>query len=307
MTWYSRQSGGWELYQRQFDASGPIGNDTRIGAWGGTWGPAWASQSVALRDGGYVTVWQANDGSGNGNDAYVQRFADNGTVIGTPIRANSYRVNEQGSPTVAATADGGFVVGWQSAGQDGSGQGVYAQRFDSTGTRVGSEFRMSDSTVGDQSLPSLAPTPDGGFIGTWGGAAATVKLYQGVSTSGTVQGTSGNDVFVSTAMQEAFAGGAGADIFRFLTPNLGGDAILDFQSGQDRIEVVGSAFDNLPVGSLAAGRFALNAPTDTDDRFIFNTSTGVLSYDTDGTGSMAATAIAMLNVRTLAATDIWVV
>ncbi|NUB04209.1 hypothetical protein GBZ48_33915 [Azospirillum melinis] len=306
VTWYTRQSGSWELYQRQFDASGAGGSESRITAWGGSWGPAWASQSVALKGGGYVTVWQSNDGSGNVNDVYVQRFADNGALLGAPIRVNSYRLGEQSSPTVAATADGGFVVGWQSAGQDGSGLGIYAQRFDPVGGRVGNEFRLSDVTAGDQSLPSFAPTSDGGFIATWGGAAAVAKLYQSISTSGTVQGTAGNDVLVSTSAQEAFFGGQGADVFRFLGPDLGGDAILDFQSGIDRIEVLGSAFGSLPTGQLDAGRFALNAPGDADDRFVFNTATGVLSYDPDGTGTMAATAVALLNVRSLSASDIWV-
>ncbi|RJF78174.1 hypothetical protein D3877_23945 [Azospirillum cavernae] len=254
-----------------------------------------------------MTVWQSNDGSGNVNDTYAQRFADNGALLGGPIRVNSYRVGEQNSPTVAATADGGFVVGWQSADQDGSGQGSYAQRFDATGGRVGNEFRLSNVAAGDQSLPSFAPTPDGGFIATWGGTAGVARIFQGSTTSGNVLGTSADDLLVSTSMREAFVGGAGADVFRFETPDLGGDAILDFQCGQDRIEVMGSAFGGLPTGQLNAGRFALNAPVDADDRFVFNTTTGVLSYDPDGNGAMAATAIAALNVRTLSASDIWVV
>jgi hypothetical protein len=58
---------------------------------------------------------------------------------------------------------------------------------------------------------------------------------------------------------------------------------------------------------LAANRFALNAPTDADDVFIFNTTTKVLSYDADGNGAGAAVQLALMNVTTLSNTDIFVV
>jgi len=40
---------------------------------------------------------------------------------------------------------------------------------------------------------------------------------------------------------------------------------------------------------------------------VFNTRTGVLSFDADGTGAGAAVTIATLNVRTLSANDILVI
>ena len=46
---------------------------------------------------------------------------------------------------------------------------------------------------------------------------------------------------------------------------------------------------------------------DADDRLVFNTTTGALSYDRDSNGALSATTIALLNVRSLSATDIWVV
>ena len=50
----------------------------------------------------------------------------------TPTRRRSSR-----SPSVASDASGNFVVVWQSYGQDGSGYGIFGQRYDSAGVRSG--------------------------------------------------------------------------------------------------------------------------------------------------------------------------
>jgi hypothetical protein len=42
-----------------------------------------------------------------------------------------------GRPAVGAAADGSFVAAWESAGQDGDGRGIFAQRFDATGAPPG--------------------------------------------------------------------------------------------------------------------------------------------------------------------------
>ena len=40
-------------------------------------------------------------------------------------------------------ANGGFVVTWESSGQDNSGAGIYGQRYSATATRVGGEFPVN--------------------------------------------------------------------------------------------------------------------------------------------------------------------
>jgi Ca2+-binding RTX toxin-like protein len=65
-------------------------------------------------------------------------------------------------------ADGTFVAVWNSEFQDGDGWGVYAQRFDAALQTIGSEFRVNDTTDGDQLTPQVAALSDGGFVITWG-------------------------------------------------------------------------------------------------------------------------------------------
>ncbi|MNO77407.1 hypothetical protein D3C76_685150 [compost metagenome] len=52
------------------------------------------------------------------------------------MRVNSTTGDDQDTPTVAGLSDGGYVVSWMSYGQDGSGWGIYSQRFDANGNPV---------------------------------------------------------------------------------------------------------------------------------------------------------------------------
>src|SRR5262249_18344584 len=56
----------------------------------------------------------------------------------------------QSPHAVAMDAAGDYVVTWSSYGQDGSGWGVYAQRYDVNGKALGGEFRVNTTTLGDQ-------------------------------------------------------------------------------------------------------------------------------------------------------------
>ena len=46
--------------------------------------------------------------------------------------------------------DGDFVITWQSHGQDGSGWGIYAQRYNAAGVKQGTEFRVNTYTLSHQ-------------------------------------------------------------------------------------------------------------------------------------------------------------
>ena len=76
--------------------------------------------------------------------------------IGPEFPVNQAAAGTQGSPVVAADADGDFVVAWQSNGntagpdQDASGYGVYARRHNAAGAPLGGEFRVNVTTGEDQ-------------------------------------------------------------------------------------------------------------------------------------------------------------
>ncbi|MBL8396670.1 MAG: hypothetical protein JNL84_00795, partial [Candidatus Accumulibacter sp.] len=153
-----------------------------------------------LSDGGYVTVWQSNLQDGWNNGVYGQRYDAKGVPVGSEFQINTYTPGQQYEPTVAGLNGGGFVVAWRSDGQDGSGAGVYAQRFDGNGVPVGNEFLVNSTTSSNQYQPTIVGTADGGFVVAWYHDSASAGgdyydvFFQRYNASGVAQGgeTRGN-------------------------------------------------------------------------------------------------------------------
>ncbi|MGB7257037.1 MAG: hypothetical protein WBD48_03060, partial [Pseudolabrys sp.] len=122
--------------------------------------------AVAALGTGFVVAWASNAHPSFGYDVYGQLFENKSAKLGVEFLINTTRAKDQAQPAVAASASG-FVVAWSSAGQDGSGLGVYAQRFDASGAKLGGEFKVNTTTANDQSEPAVASFTDGGFVVVW--------------------------------------------------------------------------------------------------------------------------------------------
>lgn len=80
---------------------------------------------------------------------------------------NSHTPGSQLLPTIANLTNGGFVVSWRSDDQDGSGRGVYAQRYNSNYAADGGEFIVNTVTADDQQQPNAGGLTNGGFVIVW--------------------------------------------------------------------------------------------------------------------------------------------
>ncbi|HXU33982.1 MAG TPA: VCBS repeat-containing protein, partial [Thermoanaerobaculia bacterium] len=97
------------------------------------------------------------------------------TALSPSFRVSSAPEGHQTEPAVAADARGNSVVVWTSAatrplletGPDGSGSGIYAQRFDAAGSPLGGELRVNGLTPGDQHSPAVAMAANGQFLVVW--------------------------------------------------------------------------------------------------------------------------------------------
>lgn len=132
-------------------------------------GPQSRPDIAALQDGGYVIVWesegQESSLSPDEKGIYGQRFNANGDPEGYEFWVNAaYSRDNQSAPKVEALQDGGYIVIWQSRGQDGSGAGIYGQRFDSKGVAVENEFQVNTYSEGSQWNHDLVLLKDGGFV-----------------------------------------------------------------------------------------------------------------------------------------------
>lgn len=118
-----------------------------------------------------------------------------------------------------------------------------------------------------------------------------------------IKGNAGNDLLKGSAGKDKLTGGSGSDVFVFdvkpATNNV--DTITDFTTKVDKIALSDAIFAELDASvssSLDITQFyAATGATkghDADDRIVYDTKSGALYYDEDGSGSTAAVKIAII-------------
>lgn len=138
------------------------------------------------------------------------------------------------------------------------------------------------------------------------------NLLSGGAGDDVIEGGRGNDVLDGGAGHDELSGGAGRDVFRFDSApgDSNADQIDDFKGGVDRIELSRAVFSDLRANHhhLAGRAFQLGAQAaDDSDRIVYDTHSGSLYYDADGSGAGAATLVATFASHTaLHAHDFWV-
>ena len=155
------------VFGRMFDSNGnKVGSEFQVKTW--TTGDQHYPSVTLLPNGGFVVVWESDNGRDEDvSSVYGQRFDSSGSKVGFEFQVNTWTTHVQWIPSITSLFDGEFAVVWQSRYQDGSGEGVYGQRFDSSGNKVGSEFQVNIWTTDHQMHPSITSLPNGGFVVVW--------------------------------------------------------------------------------------------------------------------------------------------
>ncbi len=81
---------------------------------------------------------------------------------------NTFTAGDQTEVVVASNQGSQSVIVWTSAGQDGSGNGVYARRY-VNGVASGAVIQVNTTTTGDQESPAVAMDSSGNFVVAWSG------------------------------------------------------------------------------------------------------------------------------------------
>ncbi|MBP0496504.1 M10 family metallopeptidase C-terminal domain-containing protein [Roseomonas sp. SG15] len=114
-----------------------------------------------------------------------------------------------------------------------------------------------------------------------------------------LSGAGGDDTLVGGLGADTLVGGLGADHYRYFSAVEGGDTVRGFVSGVDKIDISAAGFGGgLTQGGLASSWFVASttgASTEAHAQLVYETDTGRLSWDADGTGAGAATLIATLS------------
>ncbi len=175
------------IYARRFSITlGNIGNEFLVNT---TTANAQTAPAIARNaaTGEFVVVWASSGQDGSGSSVHGQRYSSTAVKVGSEFRVNTTTASDQEAPAVAINAGGDFVVAWQSKGQDNPGDGlfgIYVQRYNSSGTPVGTELRANTTVLGEQTQPAVALAGDGRFAVSWTSEGQAGDPFTGVYLQG---------------------------------------------------------------------------------------------------------------------------
>lgn len=164
-------------FRRNFDIGEtiPVSNsESLINTY--TTGQQMAPSTAMDANGDYVVVW-SEVGQGDADGVFAQRYNSAGVAQGTQFQVNTYTTSTQTAPKVAMDAAGNFVVTWQSYGEDGNSWGVYARRYNSSGTARGGEIPVATYTTSSQATPTIAMDSRGDFVIAWASYGEDLSGY----------------------------------------------------------------------------------------------------------------------------------
>ena len=261
VVWTSEQDGsGTSIQGQRYDGLGnPVGGEFQLNTYTSSF--QYWPQIARAADGRFVVAWMSHGQDGNVRGIAARRYDAAGNALGSDFVVNTYTLGWQNEAAIASDAAGNFVVVWrdEAAGRDGSGWGVFGQRFDAAGNRLGGDFVVNTFTTEDQFSPSIAMTPSGGgFVVAFGTRYVGVDHYAVLARRFDSAGNGiGGDFFVNTyttawqlLSQQALAvDGAGNFVVTWVNTDLAADVG----------DIVAQRLD--PTGNKIGGEFVVNQYT----------------------------------------------
>ncbi|MFN6525708.1 calcium-binding protein [Nostoc sp. ChiSLP03a] len=109
----------------------------------------------------------------------------------------------------------------------------------------------------------------------------------GTAHDDNIVGNSGNDTLSGQyGGNDTLTGGNGTDTFTVYSYTKGVDTIYDFNATNELIQLSAYGFGSRSIGSLSASQFTIGtSATTSEERFIYNSATGALFFDQDGSAS----------------------
>ena len=163
---FGQDGSGWGVFGQRYDSDGnPLGGEFQVNTYTANDQLGYSVASDA--SGNFVVVWTSSLQE-RSRDIFGQRYDSDGNPLGAEFRVNTYTNHSQDTASVTSDANGNFVVVWDSGGgQDGNDYGVFGQRYDRDGNRLGGEFQVSTYTTNGQTNPLVASDVSGNFVVVW--------------------------------------------------------------------------------------------------------------------------------------------
>jgi hypothetical protein len=191
--WTSEYQDGSDegIYGQIFSASGErIGSEFQVNTYT-TYGQYY--QSVAgLDNNTFVVSWTSYTEYGS-YAIYAQLFTASGKRIGSEFQVNSDTTVEHPGESVSYVAGSKFVICWESWCRDGDYGGIYAQLFNTSGERIGQEFKVNTNTKYNQYSPSVTSLSNNRFVICWYSSCGQ-DVYRDYDVHGQLFNTSGAQI-----------------------------------------------------------------------------------------------------------------
>ena len=182
---------------------------------------------VAAEDNGdFVVVFPSYEQDGDVIGVFARRFTASGAPLGAEFQVNTRTQGAQYNATIAADADGDFVVVWTGQQQDGSYGGIFGRRFAANGSAQATEFQINLQTLGNQYHSDVAVDADGDFVVVWESFGQDGQGYAVIARRFTSSGGSGLEILVNDHTQGDQSG-------PIVAVDADGDFVVAWRSGHD--------------------------------------------------------------------------
>ncbi len=170
VTWQGAGSGS-DVFMQLYEADGvhKIGTEQLVNQ--RTGGNQDSPQVVALADGGFLIVYESYGGGldNSGDGVIARRYGADGGAMTDEFLVNATTVGSQRMPSAVATADGGYIITWESESKV-----IYQRRYDADNQPGDEVAVLTGTSVGTSGGPEMAAFTDaahqGMYITVWSAA-----------------------------------------------------------------------------------------------------------------------------------------
>jgi len=163
--WHDARNGNNDIHAQRYRSNGTkLGNNFQVNDDSGNsrqYNPAIGQDD----NGNFVVVWV--DYRNGDADVFAQRYSSSGNKLGSNFMVNDDDAStSQSSPKIGVDSNGNWVVVWRDI-RNGDAD-IFAQRYNSSGNKLGNNFRVNDDTGGNwQEDPAIGIDGSGNFVVVW--------------------------------------------------------------------------------------------------------------------------------------------
>jgi len=165
IVWDDRRNGYFDIYAQRYSNDGTaLGSNFKVND---DIGSTWRLNPSISADvkGNFIIVWR--DTRNGNSDIYAQRFASDGSALGSNFKVNNDIGSEgQSNPSISVNSSGNYIIVWDDERNGYSD--IYAQLYSKDGTALESNFKVNDDQGSDrQNYPSISVDGSGNFFIVW--------------------------------------------------------------------------------------------------------------------------------------------